>query len=116
MRSILALTAYLDHNFEQSDGWLNVSRQCAGTQKTSYPSGAARISEDMSSGVDGVRTLTPFFLLLLILLRAASDRGTFFEQVFVSVLDNVAKRLIGGAQQGCGVSNRTIRLRQGLFD
>lgn len=55
-------------------------------------SASARLIHRMSSGVDGVRTLTPFCLLLL--LRAGLDRGAVFEQVGVSVLDNVGKALM----------------------
>jgi hypothetical protein len=42
--------------------------------------------------LSGVRTLTPFCLLLL--FRAEFDRGSVFEQVGVSVLDNVGKALM----------------------
>ncbi len=88
--------AYLDYDSEQSDGWLNVIRQCTGAQKLAIRPGAAGISQDMSSGVDGVRTVTPL-LLLFSFLCAATDRSAVFEQAFVSGFENVAERLIAHA-------------------
>src|SRR5437870_11179515 len=41
---------------------------------------------------------------------AAANWGACLEQVFMPRFDHVAKRLIRQTQQGCGVSDRAIRL------